>query len=65
MFPRMLASTGPSEAPVPLVQGLKNEHDQVWKMIQASIIFLLQTTKCLDKVAIKALLTVPVEGMLG
>ena len=40
MFPRMLASTGPSEAPVPLVQGLKNKHDQVRKMIKVNIDFL-------------------------
>ena len=65
MFPRMLASTGPSVALVPLVQGLKKN------MINDSgkhNFFLLQTTKCLDKVPIKvpkALLTVPVEGMLG
>ena len=40
MLPRMLASTGPSEAPVPLVQGLKNKHDQVRKMIKVNIDFL-------------------------
>ena len=36
LFPRMLASTGPWVALVPLVQALKNKYDQVWIIIQAT-----------------------------